>query len=412
MSPLAAKLDRFINASPEIVFEWRDPHTAAAGWLVINSLRGGAAGGGTRMRSGLDRAEVTTLAKTMEIKFTVSGPAIGGAKSGINFNPSDPKKGEVLDRWFRAITPLLKRYYGTGGDLNVDEIKEVIPCLERCGVEHPQEGVLMGHLRPNEGAKREKIARLKRGVSLPVESGELTPQSGRFRVADLITGFGVAEAARCYYSAFGGSIEGKTVAVQGWGNVGAAAGFYLAKMGARIVAISDKDGGVIRGAGYSLEEVRELFLTKEGNRLVSREKIGSKEMAARLFDVGAEIFIPGAASRVITQHDGTQLLRGGTELIVCGANAPFQEERMLFGSVTEMIDERIALIPDFVANAGMARAFGYLMSEAVDVGEKAIFDDVSRCIGDAVSAVRDRGERRTGITARAFEIALGKIAGV
>jgi glutamate dehydrogenase/leucine dehydrogenase len=46
---------------------------------VINSLRGGAAGGGTRMRKGLDINEVLSLAKTMEVKFTVSGPAIGGA---------------------------------------------------------------------------------------------------------------------------------------------------------------------------------------------------------------------------------------------------------------------------------------------------------------------------------------------
>ena len=52
-------------------------------------LRGGAAGGGTRMRKGLDKREVESLAKTMEIKFTVAGPPIGGAKSGINFDPKD-----------------------------------------------------------------------------------------------------------------------------------------------------------------------------------------------------------------------------------------------------------------------------------------------------------------------------------
>ena len=69
-----------------------DPETEAVGWVVINSLRGGAAGGGTRMRVGLDKREVESLAKTMEIKFSVSGPQIGGAKSGINFDPTDPRK--------------------------------------------------------------------------------------------------------------------------------------------------------------------------------------------------------------------------------------------------------------------------------------------------------------------------------
>jgi len=76
-------LKKFENKSPEIVFEWKDSETEAEGWVVINSLRGGAAGGGTRMRKGLDKREVESLAKTMEVKFTVSGPAIGGAKSAL-----------------------------------------------------------------------------------------------------------------------------------------------------------------------------------------------------------------------------------------------------------------------------------------------------------------------------------------
>ena len=87
-------LKKYENKQPEIVFHWKDRETAAEGWVVINSLRGGAAGGGTRMREGLDMNEVLSLAKTMEVKFTVSGPAIGGAKSGINFNPNDQEKEE------------------------------------------------------------------------------------------------------------------------------------------------------------------------------------------------------------------------------------------------------------------------------------------------------------------------------
>src|SRR5690606_21319239 len=117
-------LHKYENKAPEIVFNWKDPETEAEGWTVISSLRGGAAGGGTRMRKGLDMNEVLSLAKTMEVKFTVSGPNIGGAKSGINFDPNDPRKEGVLQRWFKAVSPLLKNYYGTGGDLNVDEIHE------------------------------------------------------------------------------------------------------------------------------------------------------------------------------------------------------------------------------------------------------------------------------------------------
>ena len=92
------------------------------------------------------------LQKQWKLNFKIAGPPIGGAKSGINFDPKDPRKQEVLKRWFSAVTPLLKHYYGTGGDLNVDEIYEMIPTTG-CGVWHPQEGVFNGHFQPKRSSK-------------------------------------------------------------------------------------------------------------------------------------------------------------------------------------------------------------------------------------------------------------------
>ena len=187
-------LNRFETKAPEIVFEWHDAETPAKGWVVINSLRGGAAGGGTRMRKGLDRREVESLAKTMEVKFSVSGPAIGGAKSGIDFDPADPRKDGVLRRWYKAVTPLLKTYYGTGGDLNVDEVHEVIPITEGYGLWHPQEGVVNGHFQPSDSERIQKVGQLRLGVKKVVEDARYTPSIERkYVVADLITGWGVAE---------------------------------------------------------------------------------------------------------------------------------------------------------------------------------------------------------------------------
>ena len=60
-------MQEFEDKEPEIVFEWQDSHTSAKGWIVINSLRGRAAAGGTRMRVGVTKNEVLSLAKTMEI---------------------------------------------------------------------------------------------------------------------------------------------------------------------------------------------------------------------------------------------------------------------------------------------------------------------------------------------------------
>src|SRR5688500_740722 len=222
-------LAKFENKRPEIVFEWKDAETEAEGWVVINSLRGGAAGGGTRMRKGLDKREVESLAKTMEVKFTVSGPPIGGAKAGINFDPADPRKAQVLERWYKAVMPLLKSYYGTGGDLNVDEIHEVIPITENYGLWHPQEGVVNGHFKPKENEKIKKIGQLRFGVSKVHEDVKYSPEPRKkYVVADMITGFGVSESVRHFYKIVSESnLKNKRAIIQGWGNVGAAAAFYL-----------------------------------------------------------------------------------------------------------------------------------------------------------------------------------------
>ena len=130
-------LKKFENKQPEIVFHWKDNETEAEGWTVINSLRGGAAGGGTRMRKGLDSNEVLSLAKTMEVKFSVSGPAIGGAKSGINFDPSDPRKTGVLQRWYKAVSPLLKSSVSLPAVFSINFLRDTdflrdITCILNC----------------------------------------------------------------------------------------------------------------------------------------------------------------------------------------------------------------------------------------------------------------------------------------
>jgi glutamate dehydrogenase/leucine dehydrogenase len=403
-------LKRYENASPEIVFHWNDPETDAEGWTVINSLRGGAAGGGTRMRKGLDKNEVLSLAKTMEIKFTVSGPAIGGAKSGINFDPQDPRKKGVLERWYKAVSPLLKSYYGTGGDLNVDEIHEVIPMTEDCGVWHPQEGVFNGHFSPTEADKINRIGQLRQGVIKVIENPLFSPDvSKKYTVADMITGYGVAEAVKHYYDIYGGEIKGKRAIVQGFGNVGSAAAFYLSQMGAKVVGIIDRVGGLIKEDGFSHQEITELFLNKDGNTLRSKELIPFEEVNDRIWKIKTEIFAPCAASRLISQDQIDQMISSGLEVISCGANVPFADKEIFFGSIMEHTDEQVSLIPDFISNCGMARVFAYFMERRVQMTDEAIFNDTSRTIRDAIQNTFNINSSKKQISSTAFEIALKQL---
>ena len=404
-------LKAFENKRPELVFEWKDSETDAEGWVVINSLRGGAAGGGTRMRKGLDRIEVESLAKTMEIKFSVSGPGIGGAKSGINFDPEDPRKTDVLRRWYKAVLPLLKNYYGTGGDLNVDEIHEVIPITEDLGLWHPQEGVVAGHFTPRENEKIQKVGNLRVGVSKLVEDPRFTPNPLRnFVVADLITGYGVAESVFHYYRIWNKDMAGKRAIVQGWGNVASAAAYYLAQNGVHIVGILDRNGGLIHPDGFSFSEIRQLFLEKNGNALNSPELRPFEEINRKIWDLGAEIFIPAASSRLVNQEQCQRLIKAGLEVVSCGANVPFADPEIFMGPINASVDQQVALIPDFIANCGMARVFAYLMGAKPIVQDQAIFNDVSQTIAKALQEIHDlKPNSGLRLTETAFEIALKKL---
>ena len=405
-------LKKYENKQPEIVFNWKDSETDAEGWTVINSLRGGAAGGGTRMRKGLNMNEVLSLAKTMEVKFTVSGPAIGGAKSGINFDPNDPRKRGVLERWYKAVTPLLKHYYGTGGDLNVDADKDVIPITEDCGVWHPQEGIFNGHFKPTEADKINRIGQLRQGVIKIIENQKFSPDlSKKYTVADMLTGYGVAEAVKHYYNIYGGSIQGKRAVVQGFGNVGSAAAYYLTQLGAKVVGIIDRDGGLINEAGFSMDEMTALFLGKDGNKLVSDQMIPFDEINDKIWSLSAEVFVPAAASRLVSQDQVTKMIASGLEVISPGANVPFADKEIFFGPIMEYTDSRVSLLPDFISNCGIARVFAYFMESRVELPmqDEAIFKDTSETIRKALVNTFEKNNSKQEICKTAFEIALKQL---
>lgn len=407
------RLKAFEKKTPEIVFSWKDAETEAEGWVVINSLRGGAAGGGTRMRTGLNQHEVVSLAKTMEVKFSVCGPQIGGAKSGINFDPSDPRKKGVLQRWYKAVLPLLKTYYGTGGDLNVDEIKEVLPITGELGLLHCQEGIAVGHFKPDEAGKHAIIERLQKGVSKQLDDARYDPTPGRadWVVADMITGWGVTEAVRLFYDIWRDGHQGKRVVVQGFGNVGGAAAYYAAQMGFKVVGIIDRTGGLIKEEGFTTEELSELLLTRDGNALMAPNLIPYDEMEARIYDLPAEVFLPCARSRILTRDQMDRMVKTGLEVVSCGANVPFADEEIFLGPTAIHADHLASIIPDFIANCGMARAFAYFMGGVGPLEDDAIFQDVTETIRKALLELYDTDPSETKLWQTGLSIALDKLEG-
>ena len=277
---------------------------------------------------------------------------------------------------------------------------------------HPQEGIVNGHFKPSERDKIHIIGQLRQGVSKKVEDPRFTPDiAGKYTVADMITGYGVAESVKHYYAIFNNSgLQGKRAVIQGWGNVAGAAAYYLAQAGVKVVGIIDRAGGLINEHGLSFQEVKQLYLNRQNNQLASGNLMPFETANEEIWKVGADIFIPGAASKLVTKEHVDSLKAKGLEVVSCGANVPFKEEDIFFGKTTEYVDEQVALIPDFIANCGMARVFAYLMQATeIEITDEAIFKDVSSTIYEALAAVKETNSEGKGITKTALNTALQKL---
>jgi len=397
--------DRYRNfflQDPEKIVSWRDEETGAEGWLVINSLTGNAAGGGTRMRGNAACEEAVFLAKTMEVKFRVCGPRIGGAKSVIRFDPADPRKPEVLRRWFLHIGDLLRTCYGTAGDQNVNEDEVCHLTAEALALAHPQEGVLRGHFAPDEESLRRILEQLDAGVVLPTE---IPGQS--LTLAEMITGYGVAESVLSWYEHRGEPIAGQRILVEGFGDVGGAAAYYLHEAGARVVGAICQVSAQPRAFRWWTDpaglDVPDLLARREGPQRALLPAGGLEgEDASAFWQTQADAFIPAATSYTIDPARLDQLAAAGVRVISCGANTPFSDHERGVSTVQQAADERFAVIPDFIANCGMARLFAYLMHEGAAIEEEAMKADVSRTVRDAMDRLLEGHSRETGLLERAF----------
>ncbi|MFQ5878481.1 MAG: Glu/Leu/Phe/Val dehydrogenase dimerization domain-containing protein [Acidobacteriota bacterium] len=395
----------FLCTPPHRVVSWTDAETGARGWLVINSLRGGAAAGGTRMRAGLTLEELHYLAKTMELKFVFSGPAIGGAKSGIDFDPRDPRKPDVLARWFRQAAPLIRVCYGTGADLNVDEARELIPQCRAAGLRHPQEGVLRGHLRAAPEAFERVVQALETGLLAPLPDG-IGVRGLRLTVSDVAAGYGLARAVACFYARGGLDLEGARAVIEGFGTVGASAALQLARAGARIVAIADAEKTLVEPAGLGAAEVEDLIArrTGPGRRLPPDPRCVGGAERARLRSPTADIFVAAALSNSIDRERLAWLEAVGVSVVACGANYPFRESQVGATEIQQEADRRFSIIPDLIGSAGTACTYSYLITDGAIPDPAAILAAVDARIVAAMDEVLDRNR---GAAQGLLEAALG-----
>ena len=359
---------------PFLRLTWTDPVTARKGYVVIDRLIDGIAGGGTRMRAGVTMEEVERLARTMSIKNGAVRLPGGGAKGGIDCDPHDPEARPMLTRFVRAMRPILETYWGTAEDMGTTQelLNEV---FQEVGMRASVEASLN-----HSGDPDAALGRLAEGLSTRV---------GGIGMGDLVGGYGVAQAAAAAVEHRGGRLQGLRAAVQGFGSMGGSSARYLVEQGALVVAIADVKGTVSNPGGLDVER---LLATRTPLGDIDRESLGAGDSELpgdAWLSADAEILIPAAVADAITEKN-QGLIRAS--YIVEAANIPTTE-----AAQRALHDRGVVVVPDFVANGGTNAWFWWLLLGRVDPAPEASFrmiaETMRRTVTDLLATSQREGTR-------------------
>ena len=309
-----AFLDRW---GPENVVQVYDPQLGMQGILVIDNTALGPGKGGIRISSTVTPLEVFRLARAMTWKCALADIPFGGAKSGIRVDPFKVDKIKMMRTFAKLIAPYVPHKYIAAPDMNVGE-KEIEAFVTS-----------IGDLNGATG----KPLKLK---GIPHELGT--------------TGFGVGVALETSLNLIGKKIglsenlSETRVAIQGFGNVGIGIAKYLAKKGAKVVAISDLWGCVFNKRGIDIEKAeKHSYATSEKQSIknyIEAQQIPRDD----IIKVDCDIFIPCACGDVINKENASLLK---AKLIVEGANNAVTPDAEHY-----LYRRGVIVIPDFLANAG------------------------------------------------------------
>lgn len=297
------------NGKTKVFIGWRSQHNSALGPYK----------GGIRYHPNVTMSEVMALSMWMTWKCALLELPYGGGKGGVKVDPKKLSRRELEDlsrKYFAALS----RFVGIDWDIPapdvytdpqvmawyVDEYINIIRKME-FGVVTAKPDILWG---------------LKARV--------------------ISTGYGVAVVAREAAKKILGGLEGRTIAIQGFGNVGSFAAKFLSEWGARVVAVSDSKGGILNNRGLNIEEV--IRIKRETGAVLNYEDVEKKLTNEELLESEVDILIPAAIEGVITKDNAPRIK---ARIIVEGANGPLTPE------ADEILFKRgVFIAPDILANAG------------------------------------------------------------
>lgn len=283
------------------------------GYRVQHSSARGPRKGGIRFHQDVDLDEVRALASLMTWKTALIDVPFGGAKGGVAVNASlltNIEKEEIIRRWTRSLVHVL----GHHRDIPAPDM----------GTDAKTMAWLMDEFHRLEGFQPACV------TGKPVE---LFGAPGR----EEATGRGVAMIAAATLKKHKMKVEGATVAIQGFGNVGRYAALVCQELGMKVIAISDVSGGIVNNKGI---DIAAIFSHKSLETVEADNRVG----AAEILEIQCDVLIPAALGGVINEGNVAKIK---AEFIIEGANQP-----ITFAADKELRTQGVVIVPDILANSG------------------------------------------------------------
>lgn len=326
-------LERLTEPDRIVIFRvtWEDDRGAMRAnraWRVQFSNAIGAYKGGLRFHPTVTLSVLKFLGFEQVFKNSLTGLPMGGAKGGSNFNPRGKSEREVM-RFCQSLMVELHRHIGEDTDVPAGDI----------GVGAREIGFMYGMYKRLEN----RVAGVLTGKGLTF---------GGSLVRTEATGYGCVYFCENMLNHRGDSIEGKSVAISGSGNVAIYAAEKVMQMGGSVVTLSDSDGFIHDPGGLDEEKLAFVKELKEARRGRIREYTehfagASYHDGERPWGVPCDIALPCATQNELDGEDVRTLLHNGVTAVSEGANMPVTLE-----GVHALLDAKILYAPAKAANAG------------------------------------------------------------
>ncbi len=327
-------MDRLIE--PERIIQFRVPWTddegkphVNRGWRVQFNSALGPYKGGIRFQSNVYVGMLKFLAFEQIFKNSLTGLPIGGGKGGSDFDPAGKSDAEVM-RFCQSFATELYKYVGPNQDDPAGDM----------GVGGREIGYIMGQYK--------RITNQYDGTF----SGKGVENGGLYGRTEA-TGYGIVYYCREMLKHFGESLEGKTVAISGFGNVSWGVTQKLNQLGAKVITISGPDGYIYDPDGVTAGEKEDylLELRASGKNICApyADKFPSATFypGKKPWEVKADVYIPSAMQNDIHLEDAKNMVANGAKYLCEGANMPTTNEAIKY-----LQDNGVVIGPSKAANAG------------------------------------------------------------